>query len=181
VKKIGVIARGLCFLAATAALADLDECELHGRWEGRGAPGVYAEFFGAGLGRLGNAGGVSFFRYRCGGDPAAITFRFGAGIERTNQIVVTASELRLVAADGTTNVYERTATTWSACQTNLWRLSAAKALYAAGNESRAPSSLADLYPEYLPVLPACPSDGAYALGDETKLPACSVEGHAIAD
>ena len=42
----------------------------------------------------------------------------------------------------------------------------------------APRTPADLVPRDLPVLPVCPSGGAYALGDGADVPpTCSIPGH----
>ena len=63
------------------------------------------------------------------------------------------------------------------CTINLEALRVAARNYAAakGAPPRAP---ADLVPDFLPVLPVCPSGGAYALGDGADVPpTCSIPGH----
>ena len=63
------------------------------------------------------------------------------------------------------------------CALNLEALRVATRNHVAENGA-APRAPADLVPRYLPVLPACPSGGAYAHGDgAVVLPTCSIPGH----
>ena len=63
------------------------------------------------------------------------------------------------------------------CTINLEALRVAARNYAA-EKGAPPRTPAELVPDYLSVLPACPSGGAYALGDGADAPpTCSIPGH----
>jgi hypothetical protein len=175
------MARGLSLCLATAALAGVDEARLPGRWVAEGEPAASVEFYGAGLGRLGGPSALLHFSYRIEADGAQLALRLSDGSRQTHAADLSDGTLRLVSTGGSVRVYAKAPSSWTTCQLHLRRLAAASALYAADHEGRFPASLADLYPGYLSVLPACPSEGTYALGDGSRLPACSVEGHTPGD
>ena len=63
------------------------------------------------------------------------------------------------------------------CAMNLDAIEIACKKYAA-DKGGYPPSLADLVPEYLGTLPACPSGGTYAIGTPDGMPStCSIPGH----
>lgn len=63
------------------------------------------------------------------------------------------------------------------CAMHLDAIHAACQKYAAAHGAF-PKTLADLVPDYLPEIPACPAAGTYTLGTpEGDPPTCSVPGH----
>ena len=66
-----------------------------------------------------------------------------------------------------------------ACELNQRDIEGAKEQFALEHNEAAPAVFEDLVPAYLPSMPACPSGGAYTLGDLQVPVHCSARGHDV--
>ena len=159
----------LCLSARSARAAGADA--YLGRW--RTDRGAQLEFLPEGVGREAEPGG-RVFRYAVAGD-AAILITFG-GATNTAVAVISGDALSL-AGGGTTSNFQRAEGGVSGCRAGLAAIEVAKALFRAEHPGAEPLSVSDLVPAYLSAMPACPSDGIYALGAEGRKATCNVHGH----
>ncbi len=76
-------------------------------------------------------------------------------------------------------VKTRETTRSKSCIENLHKLQGAKEMWAMDNNAPPDSAVngaTDLVPEYLRLLPTCPSGGTYTLGAVNTIPTCSTGG-----
>lgn len=168
-RACGAMVVGL-WLAGRALAGAAESPDLVGRWtNATGSVG----FLGDGVGwRV--AGERAAFRYALAG-PGHVHLDFGGGSNVTFAAIVRGDALDLAAA-GATATYTRAFSTWTACQTNLLSLEAAKAVFLRDDPGALRVSVGELVPAYLRALPACDGPGHYTLGPFPGKPACSAHG-----
>ncbi len=153
-------------LWGSAGVAD----EVVGRWTN---DTTTLTLFGSGVGWRSDTGRSALVYTMT--DAHQLTLTFGGGSNLTCLIAVRGDELE-VGASGTTTVFTRAASPWSACQTNLLALEAAKAVFLRDNPGAPRVAVSDLVPACIPALPFCDGTGHYTLGPPLAKPACSTHG-----
>ena len=99
------------------------------------------------------------------------------GLTVVECVIVVAILLLLAAIALPAFIQNQQKTCAAECAMNLDAIADACRRYAS-DQGGFPASLAELVPDYLPAVPACPSGGAYTLGSpEGDPPACSIPDH----